>query len=391
MTTTGIVGFMAYLGMLATTVWTLLRMTRSGVITLKQCCCLAGAFVAYIVQNQFAFDTVATSVAFFALLAAIAALSQGVGCSIEDSRAGTAESSFPRCCRTVVRFRRFHHVLRERHWNMASERSQQRLPLLSCGSARSLGYFGSVKRLPFIFDPATYSAKLSAFAVETAASGIAAPALTETIVDQALHNQEDVTGRGSKDAIGHENLARLYVTAATLTNAPLDQRAESAIDSALALAPGRTGLLKERARIKCLRRDFSGAEAILWAILREDPQDKQAELQLASVYWYGGKREKGVHLAEEIFRAGYGPSEADELEWLGRAYEEAGDYARAARVYQVCVEIAPFNINDSWRLAIDYGKLGRRKEAIEVARGIESHSLYRAKEMDDFIASQQAQ
>lgn len=87
----------------------------------------------------------------------------------------------------------------------------------------------------------------------------------------------------------------------------MDSGAETAIDHALMLAPDKPLFLFTKARVKLAQADPSGA---LEDVLRRFPAGLAGKMEMARLYWYGGKEEVGLGLAQKILQAGYSPQRA---------------------------------------------------------------------------------
>jgi O-antigen ligase/tetratricopeptide (TPR) repeat protein len=386
--TTGVTGLIAYLCLLAAAVWSMARAAKAEIITAKEYCCLLAALVAYCVQIEFVFDSVGAGVAFFALLGIIGSLSCKTAHDPRpvEAAAGMRDGRMVKgfvavTCMVAAAFL----FVNASGMRLAAAVESGYLYSIS-DPRRSLGDFESVRQLPFVFDPVKYSAEYSDFAAEVAADELIPRGECIDIVNKALRAQAETVDRVPDDPMAYSHLADLYEALSYWGNAAGLGQAEDAMNRALKLAPGKRLLLLQLARIKMLRRDVKGAEAILTSILREDPEDSKAQLQLAAIYWSAGQHAAGLKLAEQTLE-GYAPHHAIEIEWLGAAYESQGDYAAAAKVYERAVVLAPNSVRDYWRLANDYAKIGLQTSAIDIAHRIANADPSRKTEMDEFVAS----
>ena len=382
--TTGLLGLLLYLAAFGITIWIQVRAFLRQDMRLGELCCLVAALIAYFVQNLFGFDTISSSLVWVAFLGMTGLWWRPHvrGREVAPSRRFVAGAVAVTAASMVVAIYAGNAIpLRE-----AFDLGHGYLYSLS-DPRKSLDYFEAARSLPFDVDPVKSSAMYSEFALDSLKNPLADKSLRVEILGNALAAVRRAIALVPDDPTEYQYVANLCMDSAIANHSPLDPQADEAIDRALALAPENLLLLKDRARIMLMRRNFAGAEQVLNHIMQEVPGDISAKIQLAEIYWNEGKPDAAMLLSEQAFKDGYHPQKARDVEWLGAAYEGQGYYRAAIYIYEMAVKIEPDNVDDYWHLAKVYGEIGRKKDAITIARGLARVKPSRAREMEDFIAS----
>jgi lipopolysaccharide biosynthesis regulator YciM len=133
--------------------------------------------------------------------------------------------------------------------------------------------------------------------------------------------------------------------------------------------------------------NFSGAEDLLNALVASIPQDYDAKLQLGVMYAYEGQADKALAIGQGILASGYKPTQAGQIDWMAKLYDQEKNYAGAANIYEIAVKAEPANLQDQWSLAQDYAKLGKNDQAKAVAQYLISQDSKDSQAFQDFINS----
>jgi tetratricopeptide (TPR) repeat protein len=179
----------------------------------------------------------------------------------------------------------------------------------------------------------------------------------------------------------------LYLASSIYNKTVLDPNATAAAQTAVNLAPRRPEPEEMMARLDLAQNNLPAAQAIYEKIVSDIPQNTGAKLQLAIIYYYSNQADKAVQTAREVLDTGYRPTAAGQIDWLGALYDKQNNFAAAAEIYQLAVKINPSALQDSWALAQDDAKLGKKDEAIAIAQSLIAQDSADAKHFQDFINS----
>ncbi len=382
--TTGILGLLTYAGLFGLTLWIQMRAFSRRALSLGALCFLVAALVAYFIQNLFGFDTISSSLVFFVFLAMTGLWGRPRVQGRELAR--TPRFTVGAVVAAAALMGGAIYAANINAIRQAWDLGHGYLYSLSDAN-KSLSYFEAARRVPFNFDPVRSAAMYSEFALDSLKNALVNKPLAENIVRNATEVVRQAIAQVPNDPTNYQYEANLFMASATANHSALDPGAEDAINHALALAPENLPLLKDQARMKLMQRDYTGAAQVLTHVLQEVPGDLSAKMALAEVYWYGGKQQAGFLLGQQAITEGYHPLKASDFDWMGTAYEAQNNYKGASVIYELAVLVEPNNVEDYWRLANMYGKIGRKQEAITIARGIARVNPSRAQEMNDFVAA----
>jgi O-antigen ligase len=392
LTTTGIIGFLAYSATLMCALWCISRGLRKKAISLPGFCMLLGGLIAYSTQSMFLFDTVAAAVLFSAFLALVAMAWRHES---ENPSAGSnrpAGRLWPLVAAAVVSS----CLVMALTIYLVNVSGIRMAAALEAGDRWSLANpqmavaeFEAAKHLPLDFDPVEVACEYSAFAE---ALTLENPSWRrgielEAVVSSALDMQLQSLARVQNDPRPYEAIARLYLALAAIRKAPLDSRADAAIDKALTLAPGKQSLLYTKARVKAAHGEVGSAKVILDNLLQRFPDHLEAEIEMARLDWYSGDESTALVLAQRALDAGYLPERPLELDWIGAAYEKQNNFRAAKLVYERDAFSHRNNSYDFWRLAEVCAKLGDKQKAATIARTIAEFDPSRKQEMEDFVVA----
>ena len=392
--TSGIFGILSYLAVLALSVWALWRAYKKDIILLGEFCLLACGLVAYEIQNLFVFDTVASSIMFFAFVGFCAYLWYESGREEKTQQKKDKKVALsPAFCYTA-----FVVVLIGSIYMIAVANAQP----MEVGKAINYGYayagvdpqmgenyFQRATTLPFNFDPIQTANKYSDFAVGLALNpGTQTSDFVSQVLQNSLKYQEAAVAEVPNDPTAFQEMANGYLTQSILSKQPLNQRAVDVVSQAISLAPSRPEPLLIKARIQIYQNDNNGAINTLQDLIRELPQYNDARIQLALLYYYQGNLNQAILLGQQLVDAGYTPQQPAQLAWLGAAYEKNNQLSKAVAVYKYIIN--KMNPNDPatlWVLAQDYAKLGDKIDALAIAQKLIQLDSKDAAQFQSFINS----
>ncbi len=383
--TSGVVGLLAYLGILIFGVWGLLKAFRAGAISAFESSLLFGGLVVYEIQNLFVFDTISASIAFFVFMALIGF--SWYSTKIEKRKVlETIPESFAWAVLGVSSV-----VALALCW-YANITGLQLAKNINYGYAYgsvdpvvAAGYFRKAQATILDFDPVQLGDKYSDFSL-TAAQGQQGQTALKTVQD-AIDFEKSVTDKVSNDPTVWQRLLSLYMAQATLSHQPLGADADDAINQALLLAPQRPELQMALVRVKLFRGDVTGAEDILQNVMKNFPTDNDAVMQLALLYHYTSKDNLAVPLAEQALQHSVTISNFSQISWLVDYYQKNKQFQKAVAL---CERLAALDKNDIelyWQLAQSYAGDGQIDKAKNLAESIAQADPSRKAAVDAFVNS----
>ena len=396
--TGGILGFMAYVGILLTVIWILFKSQRKELFSLMEFCLLLTGFTAYTLQNLFVFDTIPASLMFYVFLGFAAFLWKELReipgrkkiyeSGMDSMFVNFATIAACLCMAYVIYAGNIAgaRIAKAVNYGYAygSTNPQSKEYLQNIQIANS--YFQQMRELPFNFDPMETSGKFSDYVVSNASFiNEKNHELAKKSLSEAINFQESSISRVPNDPIAYQRLSNLYITQAKLLGSPIPDTAQRAIDKAMQLAPGRPEPILANAQLRIIQNNLPGAIAIIKDLVQEIPSHIEARMQLGLLYWYNGNVEEALVEANKALQEGYNPRSVQEIDWMAQAYVKQGDYAKAAVIYEQIVKIDPENLNGYWQLAQVYAKLGKKSEAIQIAKVISTYDPSRKSEIEAFI------
>lgn len=389
--TTGIFGCVAYLGLTLFSLWALWAAFRRQVLLLPEFCLLVCGLIAYQIQNLFVFDTVGASMAFFIYIGFMGYLwhtAYTAGALNKNKKSGL-DSLFCNVAFGVSAALILYAVY------LGNITGMQVAKDVNYGYAYAgvdpqiaKNYFEKGLNSPFDFDPVQFASKYADTAVNLASSpGSQTPDFVKNYLQGAITAEQGAVARVPTDPTAWQELSNLYLTQSIVNKTPLDPGALDAALRGLNLSPKRPEPTVMLARIYIYQNNLSGAENLLKGLIANIPQDTDAKFQLAIIYVYEGQTDKGLEIGQSLLAGGYKPTQATQIDWMAQAYEKKGDFAQAAGIYEISVQVEPGNLQDQWALAQDYAKLGKNDQAKALARSLMSEDSKDAQAFQDFINS----
>jgi tetratricopeptide (TPR) repeat protein len=153
------------------------------------------------------------------------------------------------------------------------------------------------------------------------------------------------------------------------------------------LAPNRPEPEMMLSQLDLYQGNTAEAQALLQNVVNNIPQDMDAKLQLGLVYSYTGQTAQALQIAEPVLASGYVPTHAEYIAWMGDAYQQEGNYAAAANIYQILTKMNPGDFEDLWSLAQVDTKIGKTAQAIAIAQSLIKSDPPDAAHFQDFINS----
>ncbi len=390
--TSGIFGFAAYLGLLVFSLWAMWAAFRKQILLLPEFCLLVCGLIVYQIQNLFVFDTVGASMAFFIYIGLMAYLwheSRAVDAPNKNRKSGL-DPMFSGVAFGISAVVILYVVY------LGNITGLQVAKDVNFGYAYAAvdpqiakSYFDKGLNSPFDFDPVQFILKYADFATSLAGnppSGVTAQFISQNLQD-AINAEQEAVKRVPNDPTAWQDLSNLYLANSIYNKTALDPNAVLAAQTAVNLAPKRPEPEEMLARLDISQNNLTAAAAIYEKIVGDIPQDNEAKLQLAVIYYYSNQSDKAMQTAREVLNSGYQPTAARQIDWLGALYDKQNNFAAAADVYRLAVKIDPSALQDLWALAQDDAKLGNKQEAIAIAQSLITQDAADAKHFQDFINS----
>jgi len=390
--TTGTLGFAAYAAMMICFVFVLWMAYKKELLTLLEFCLLLTSALAYQIQNLFVFDTISASIMFFVFLGFGGFLWQESR-SLETNPKKKMEPGLNKLfVNTAVGFSAALMLYTLYIGNVTGLKIAKAInygyAYAGVNPQTAKDFFERARNSPFNFDPIQFGNKYGDFA-----NGLAADPKDQALafvnqnLDEAIEVQTDSVRRVSNDPSAFQQLANLYLTASILNKTGLNPKALEAARTAVELAPRRPEPALMLARLYIYQNNTTTAESLLQSLIQNIPENVDAKLQLALMYAYTGNVDKALKMGEDLFSSGFKPSRAAQVEWLGQLYMQREEWQKAAGVYELALQAEPNNTNNFWQLAQVYAKLGRKQEAIAMAKQLMQASPTQAVELQKFIDS----
>ncbi len=371
--TTGLGGFLAYVGALLFMLLAIAKAYRTGRLSWGQGVILATGVVLYQVQNLFAFDTVAASLTFYIYAAFLAAMWP----ENERQRIRQDGPEFGRmtlfrwtACLAAAAFSVLVVYVTEGV-------TAANLYDLNYALVTGLRDVHSTKlRLDqaaessFVYDRAAVAAAYEQFAVglvEDKKASVDA-AFANSVLDASIAQMEQAAEQTGNRPGPWSLLANLYSEKAHFNKAAPDLRAGAAIQKAMELAPNRIEPLYYLVQYDVLGKRLDDAQKVAEQIVRMAPEDGEARWVLAEVDRDLGKNDLAVHTAVEAVRLGYQIKLLQEFSWLIDYYAGKQDFKTVADLYGSATKLEPRNSRLYTSLAATYAQLGEKDKARAAAQ-----------------------
>jgi O-antigen ligase len=390
--TTGALGCLAYLGILALSALILRAAYRRSRLNLAECCALLGALAAYQVQNLFAFDTVHSGAMFFGLTAFLAALwvppQDNVVERPPTANLRLALASFLLLVPLVL--------LSAYAGNFAAMRISKALAdginLGGSNPVLAKQRFDEATSLPYNTDGPMSAFQYSNLAVRLAQSSSRVPAqFVNQTLDDAIAYETLVAERTGNESMAWQQLGNLYYWKSSYNHTRPAPQAFDAVEKASLLSPKRMEPLQLKSRLQVASGDLAGAIQTLAAAIKLAPagysKSDQLVLQLGMLYAYSGAPQQGVPLAERALSHDYVPAAASEVSWLGGWYANQKDWKNAERIFALAVRADPNSLEEYGDLAKVYFAMGQTSKANAVAQLASANVTDRRRHFDALIPS----
>ena len=345
----GILGLLSYLAIFGSAIYLLRRHYKDGSLSLENSILIFAVFLAYLAQNFFVFDQIATYIGFFSLLAYINSFSVAETAVSEKKAAPNAVIAGVLCAPLILAV--YFINLRPFFANLNLIKS-----LMAQSSDIPLAYEKLDKALSYNARLGTEEIRENLIRFSISAGGISelSSNFRDKILRRAIEEAQKTVAESPLDP-----RPQLFF-GVILQKVGLSDQAIAAFNKALELSPKKQQIYFEIADIYIQRGDFDNAVKILETALALDPSYDQARLNLAVIYILSGQQEK----ADEVLIAGFGTAEVPNRILVG-IYSQRKDYRRLVGIWKAFVEYTPSDLEYRKNLAGAYMLAGDKASAIK--------------------------
>ncbi len=389
LTTNGIVGFLAYLSLVALSIYGLWRAFKTQLFRLEEFSVLVATQIAYQVQNLTVFDTVSASVAFFGFLGLTAYVwtsskdsSHAEGISLAKSKLAMPVFGFSLAIVIYLIYAS----------NIVSMQVSKRINFGNVFTNHddiiAANYFNSALSLPYNLDPDESANRYTDF-VSNVLVGKSEKNTDEFKIKQlefANMAQRAVAEKTKNNPLVWMRVAVNEMNLAVVRNQDLDISRDS-IEKAIALAPKRVELLQLWIQHDNFKQDWVHATQIAEQIHKLNPYSPKLQWQLAISYFLVDRIEEAVKMADEAIAAGYKNTEIQQFGWYIQYYQKKKDFAKVVPLLELAVVLEPNDLGLYYNLALAYAGIGDNDHAIALARQIMLSDPTQTANMEKFIKS----
>lgn len=322
--TIGIVGLMVYLGMVVCAVWYLYKAWRGENFSLSQFAVLAGAFVAYIVQDLFVFDTISSMLMWGFLLSVVISYT-GKKSDQAVLSPEKVELAYGAAVVLLVLF-----VVSLSTVYKPNVKALRALDAINATDLVQLenatNEMGNLLNAHAPYVDRSYMAAKYAEAVNTLVKGGSAKGAP--LVDNALVYMEEATEKDPKQLKNWLKLLDLYFLDAVVNNTGFGSDIEKAISKAEELAPNRFEPVFADVTYKQLRGDGEEAVKEVAALYEKYPENADVVWFYTAILVSSDKTEEAVVIAEKAVDGKVWPGNEERLQWLFDYYAGKQDIVK---------------------------------------------------------------
>ena len=353
----GVAGLFSYLALLGAALVCLLRLVRKNAITLLEGGLLTALLAAYVIQNLFVFDQLATYVSLVALFAYLASTERVVSGAVASS----AKLFVPELKVMSAAIAGFVLVasLATTFYFINVKPIRANLALIDALRRASVGdLLGTVAAYADALDEGPLGRQ--EIREQLTRFGVAFAGATNIPDDQKLLALQTILGEAQKNVAENPLDPRGVIYLATFLNrVGLTDAAIQALDRALVLSPKKQQIYFEKAESYFQKNDYVHAIPVLRAAFDLDTRFDTARQNLIAAYILSGDQKN----ADVLLLEGYGRLDPP-IDLFAAVYTRAANYVRLEGITRSLVANIPANTGYRINLAKLLVGLGRRTEAI---------------------------
>ena len=395
----GIIGFIAFFGMLAAALYSLLRCYKKNIVTFEMGLLLTVMLFAYIFQNLFVFDNIATYIGLFVVLAFIDNLLKSDNDAAKNSLSLVMYQPFVLLIMMALASIAVFFV------NIQPLRANLNLlgvlKVQGSNPQQAYDYYDKIFANGYLGRTEARE-QFVQYAMSVGGSNLDA-AFKDKVLRRAQQEAEANTMEHPLDPRSYLFLGALYsrLTAAdSATQGQLMDKALEVFNSALKLSPKKQQIYFELADVYLKKGDYVNAVRVAKEAYDLDPSFTSARMNLAATLMLDHKQEE----ADAILAQGYGTvSVPDNI--LVQVYSRLTDQYRAegnneralfysnrlTDVWRAFIQKDPDNLEHRKRLVLVYLVMGQQQEAQEVLNEALSYKPEFRSEVEEFIKQLQQQ
>ncbi|MDE2311650.1 MAG: O-antigen ligase family protein [Patescibacteria group bacterium] len=391
--TTGVLGFLAYMGLIAAVCWALYQAWRRGLISRLQLALLLAGFVSYFVQNLFVFDTIPASLMFYVFVGFAGFLWSELSAGQNGRAKQKLVSGPPALALTASGLTLIVAVYAVYVTNIVPAQAARDVnygyAYASVDPKVGVAYFKAALDSPFNFDPQDTAQRFSDFSAQTAQKYYSQDLNFALDTAQRALDFEQQTARGiGNDPVSWQKLASDYYILAFLQKQPLPPQAEQAARRAIELAPGR----------------FEPQMSLVQVFLQEGRTDQAvAQLQrvtaslpltnyTASAWWtladllrQSNHADQALAILQQPLQEKFLPSSARDLYWLLQYYEQQKDYQNFLSLAQAGAKTFTNDADIYFAVVRGLAETGQVDQAKSVAQSLITADPPNKQAVQDFL------
>jgi len=395
--TNGILGFIAYLGILLFAIWGFYRGFVTEVISLPEFALLLAALVSFVAQNLFVFDTIAASLVFFLLLVLAAFLWEqsrvSPGATFKSAKKFfLGESALKAGFGLLGLFMLYLVYAGNIAPAIAAYYLNNAFVTDIRDPAAAQNYYQKAITVSGNFDSQLTSMRYEEFASRLANLQLQNQGLID-LANKAIDGSQAGLFSAAKTTDNHPilwyKLANTYILKAFVNKQEVNPVAEEYINKALDLAPGRYEALYILTQLRLMQHREAEAINIIEQIVNKqtNPNYGEARWRLALVYFEGGRKQEAYDLGFQVIKDGFAPSNVSELNWLIVHYENLNDLDKLVTLYESAARLDPNTAQRFADLANIYAQVGDKAKAIEAAKMVLKLAPQNRAQVEEFLKS----
>ena len=354
----GLVGFLAYFGLIFAAVFTLWNLYLKGVFPLGPVLIFSALIMAYLFQNFFVFDQLATYLGFFTLLAFLespARAGGSAGAATQENVRKRPALDYESLVAVVLVFAALASVYFLNFRPYLANRN-----LLSAMQAHAAGDFtGALERYERALSLSVLGRQevrenFARFAVMAGQNANLPQDFRIKVFTRALEDGRKSVQENSGDPRSYLFLASLYRAGNS------NKEALSTLEKAKFLIPAKQQVYFEIADLHVAEGNFGKAAEELKTAFELVPEFSEARINLAAIYVLEGRQAE----ADKLLMDGFGKLEMPRI-ILVQVYYRVKNYERMIGIWKAFTETDPRNLEYRRSLAGSYLLAARRLEAVQ--------------------------
>jgi O-antigen ligase/tetratricopeptide (TPR) repeat protein len=381
LTTMGIVGLLSYLSIFIAIYWFLIKGFKQRKIDLETLAVFGIMLIVYFVHNLFIFDTMANYLMFFLVLGYINFTASSVASAKEDTEnkpsyapdgasGGKEKRTNPFLIAVLVILAIILIYKTNIEPTMANHACTRAILMGRAGNAQ--GAFNKFQEaLSYKSSQGKYEIRqrLAMFAIEYDQTKEKIQNLSQAILNYTAEELKKNIQAHPRDYIPYLYLGRIYILLIGQGDKEAGQKAEEAINSALAINNKNPRIWYEFGQVKLSQKKYSEAVEAFKRALELNPEVSQSYWFLGMAYVKAGDLGEAIKYVDKAIERGYVYNDnLPDIIRLIDLYTRSGDYYKLIDLYKAAIELEPKNAQFYASLAVVYKQINDIENAILSAR-----------------------